>query len=69
MEKQKLKKLELKIEQKIVSSSTTFKQRSYNATYHLNNELNPNEKLIEVGNKYDINCYNILFIYYIKTNQ
>lgn len=53
MEKQKLQKLESKI--KLYGSSTPSKQKSNNVSYHLKHELNQNEKLAELQNKYNIN--------------
>lgn len=49
MEKQKLQKFESKMG--YFSSSTLLKQRSNSISYHLNHELNPNEKLTELQNK------------------
>lgn len=50
MEKQKLQKFESKMGR----LSSSFKQRSNSISYHLKHELNPNEKLIELQNKYII---------------
>lgn len=58
MEKQKSQKLESKI--KLYGSS---KQKSNYVSYHLNHELNQNEKLIELQNKYNTNeLHNFLCI-------
>lgn len=38
----------------LLNSSTLFKKRLTNGSYHFNHELNPNEKLIELKNKYAI---------------
>jgi hypothetical protein len=61
MEKQKLQKLESKI--KLYGSSTSSKQKSNNITYHLKNELNQNEKLTELQNKYKINVIPYFYVF------
>lgn len=61
MEKQKTKILEAKVEPR---SSSTFshKLRSNNVSCFMQQELNPDEKLIELKNKYT-NTYYITYVY------
>jgi hypothetical protein len=61
MEKQKLQKLESKI--KLYGSSTCSKQKPNNITYRLKHELNQNEKLTELQNKYKINLIPYFYVF------
>lgn len=68
MEKRKLQKVESNIG--YYCSPTSLKQRSNNTLYHLKNELNPNEKIIELHNKYvQLKCNSILVYRCVNNNH